>query len=259
MTTAPRSANIRATVDFPEPIPPVKPTTTMADMDRIITLRRSDSLLFSPLANERLAAARAVGTRAQGRRVRAALADRIGDWPANSPGSLNAWLLLVTTKPPVWRDPMLAWRDHPLTLGEVNENFFYPDPLGFWTEIRRWALELFTLRNRTWGLGESLSLTTLLHVGDEPARFSTAFDRLSPRVVLFLDEASWLASGLQVEGRVVNHHITDPHRPGQVYEGFWAQREDGVAVGKAPQHPTTHKLYRREDMVGFLRAVPLGP
>ena len=223
----------------------------MADNDRIITLRRPDSLLFSPRADERLTAARA-----QGKRGRAALAGRIQDWPANSPGALNAWLLLVTTKPPVWRDPFLAWHDHPLTLGEVNESFFYPDPLGFWTEIRRWALELFHLRNPTWSLGESLSLTTLLHAGDDPKRFVNAFERLSPRVVLFLDEPSWLASGLQVD-RVVKHHIRDPHRAGQVYEGFWGELETGVAVGKSPQHPTTHKLYRSDDMAGFLRAAPI--
>ncbi len=238
-------------MDLPEPIPPVKPTTSIADRERIITLRRPDSLLFSARADERLAAARA-----QSKRSRAALAGRFGEWPAYSPGSLNAWLLLVTTKPAVWRDPFLAWHDHPLTLGEVNESFFYPDPLGFWTEIRRWALELFHLRNPTWGLGESLSMTTLLHVGDDQARFSNAFAVLGPRVVLFLDEPSWLGSGLEVQ-RPVNHYIKDPHRAGQVYEGFWGQLADGVAVGKAPQHPTTHNLYRQEDMVGFLRCVPL--
>jgi hypothetical protein len=30
-----------------------------------------------------------------------------------------------------------------------------------------------------------------------------------------------------------------------------------MVVGKSPQHPTTHNLYRAEDMVGFLRAAPL--
>jgi hypothetical protein len=224
----------------------------MADKQRIKTLRRHDSLLFSPRADERLASGRAAG-----KRERAALAGRIGDWPANSPGSLNAWLLLVTTKPPVWRDPFLAWHDHPLTLGEVNESFFYPDPLGFWTEIRRWALQLFHLQNPTWALGESMSLTTLLHMGDQPERFANAFERMSPRVVLFLDEPSWLASGLEVH-RTVKHHITDPHRAGQVYEGFWGQLDSGVAVGKSPQHPTTHNLYRQDDMATFLRAAPIG-
>ena len=188
--------------------------------------------------------------------MRAALADRAGAWPANSPGALNAWLLLVTTKPPVWRDPVLTWKDHPLALGEVNESFFYPDPLGFWTEVRKWALELFKLRNPTWSLGESLSLTTLLHVGDDPGRFARAFDALCPRIVLFLDEPSWLASGLVVT-HPVNHYIKDPHRTGQVYEGFWGVLADGVVVGKAPQHPTTHNLYRAEDMVSFLRSAPV--
>ena len=223
----------------------------MADNDRIITLRRPDSLLYSPRAEERLAAARS-----QGKRARAALSERGRDWPANSPGALNAWLLLVTTKPPSWRDSVLTWQDRPLTLGEVNENFFYPDPLGFWAEIRRWTLELFHLKNPTWGLGESLSLTTLLHVGDDSKRFQRAFELFSPRVVLFLDEPSWLASGLDVK-KTVNHYIKDPHRAGQVYEGFWGQLDDGVAVGKSPQHPTTHRLYRAEDMVGFLRAAPV--
>ena len=225
----------------------------MADIDTIVTLKRSDSLLFSPRADERLAAARKAR-----KRERSALAERVGEWPPNSPGSLNAWLLLVTTKAPVWRDQVLDWREQPLALGEVNENFFYPDPLGFWTEIRRWVLELFRLRNPTWGLGEALTLTTLLHVGDGPGRLDGALERLSPRVVLFLDEPSWLASGLEVK-KVVNHYIKDPHRTGQVYEGFWGELAGGVVIGKSPQHPTTHKLYRADDMAGFLRSAPIPP
>jgi hypothetical protein len=194
--------------------------------------------------------------RAQGKRARNALADRVRDWPANSPGSLNAWLLFVTTKAPVWRDQVLDWKEQPLTLGDVNENFFYPDPLGFWTEIRRWTMELFRLRNPTWSLGESLSLTTLLHVGDDPKRLANALTLFAPRVVLFLDEPSWAASGLQVT-KQVKHYIKDPHRAGQVYEGFWGELGDGTVVGKSPQHPTTHNLYRAQDMVGFLRAAPI--
>ena len=151
---------------------------------------------------------------------------------------------------------MLDWNEQPLTLGEVNENFFYPDPLGFWTEIRKWAMELFRLRNPTWGLGEALTLTTLLHVGDDPKRLPGAMEAFAPRVILFLDEPSWAASGLEVT-KQVKHHIKDPHRAGQVYEGFWGVRDDGTAVGKAPQHPTTHNLYRAEDMVSFLRAAPV--
>lgn len=188
--------------------------------------------------------------------MRAALAGRVDRWPENSPGSLNAWLLLVTTKAPVWRDPMMSWVERPLALGDTNESFFYPDPLGFWTEIRRWALEIFRLRHPTWGLGEALALTTLLHVGDEPTRLATATELFAPRVILFLDEASWLASGLE-PGRVVAHHIQDPHRAGQVYEGFWGTLEGGVVVGKSPQHPTTHNLYRPDDMAAYLRAAPL--
>lgn len=196
--------------------------------------------------------------RNQGRRARSALAERVREWPPNSPGSLNAWLLLVTTKAPVWRDQVLDWHEQPLALGDVNENFFYPDPLGFWTEIRRWALELFRLRNPTWGLGESLSLTTLLHVGDDRRRLPAALELFAPRVVLFLDEPSWVASGLEVK-KQVKHYIKDPHRAGQVYEGFWGEMADGVVVGKSPQHPTTHNLYRAEDMAGFLRAAPIPP
>jgi hypothetical protein len=238
-------------VDFPEPIPPVKPTASIVDSERIIGSIRLDPLLFSTRADERLKAANA-----QGRKARAALAGRVREWPENSPGSHNAWLLLVTTKAPVWRDPMMAWVERPLTLGDTNENFFYPDPLGFWTEIRRWALELFRLRYPEWGLGEVLALTALLHVGGEPERLSTALDLFSPRVILFLDEPSWLGAGLTPH-KVVTHHIKDPHRPGQVYEGFWGELEDGVIVGKAPQHPTTHNLYRSEDMVAFLKSAPL--
>ena len=187
-------------------------------------------------------------------RVRRSLEGAIGDWPPYSPAAVNAWLLLVTTKPPTWRDPLVAWEEHPPALGRAPEGFWYPDPLGFWAEVRRWALEILRLHDPAWSLPDALSLTTLLHMNDEPDRLHRALELSEPQTILFLDEPSWERSGLEV--RQVAHHITDPHRPGQVYEGFWGQTPDGRAVGKAPQHPTTHNLYRAEDMLGFLRGAP---
>lgn len=182
------------------------------------------------------------------------MAERLGKWPPNSPGCLNAWLLLATTKEPTWRDPLVAWRDLPLTLGDPHEGFFYPDPLGFWSEIRRWATELLRLRHPGCPTPDALSLTTLLHLGVGLSRVSDAIELLEPRIVLFLDEKSWAQSGLVVDR--VSHYIADPHRPKQVYEGFWGRTAAGLVVGKAPQHPTTHKLYRAQDMAEFLRSAP---
>ena len=51
--------------------------------------------------------------------------------------------------------------------------------------------------------------------------------------------------------------IPDPHRPDQSYQGFWARRDDGVVVGKSPQHPTMHRFYDASDMTSFLRSVRL--
>jgi hypothetical protein len=161
---------------------------------------------------------------------------------------------MVTTKPPLWRDDLVQWRERPLTLGAPHENFFYPDPLGFWAEIRRWSLELFRRYQPGWGVAEALSLTALMHMGDDPGRLEGAMGTCLPCVVLFLDEPSWTRSGLEVSQ--VPHYISDPHRPKQVYEGFWGQRADGLVVGKAPQHPTTHRLYKAEDMTEFLRSMP---
>lgn len=166
-----------------------------------------------------------------------------------------AWLLLVTTKPPVWRDPLILWDEHPLTLGQPHPNFFYPDPLGFWAEIRKWSVELVHVQAPALAPSDALALTTLLHVGGDEARFGRAMDLCSPRVVLFLDEPSWALSGLDVAK--VRHYIDDPHRAKQAYEGFWGQTADGMAVGKAPQHPTTHNLYRWDDMADYLRAAPV--
>lgn len=182
---------------------------------------------------------------------------RAGDWPPNAPGSLNAWLLLVTTKEPVWRDPLVQWQDNPLTLGRPHQGFYYPDPMGFWVEVRRWAVELFRLRQPGWGGTEALALTALLPTGNQPGRVARAIDCLEPRLVLFLDETSWAASRGLVDGERVPHYITDPHRPKQVYEGFWAERRDGVVVGKSPQHPATHSLYRADDIQGYLRSAPI--
>ncbi len=187
-------------------------------------------------------------------RARHALDDLARDWPPNSPAAINAWLLFATTKPPTWHDNLVLWEDHAPSVGRANEGFYYPDPLGFWAEIRRWSLELFHLQHPTWGPPDALALTTLLHVGDKPERISRALELSAPQMILFLDETSWERSGLEV--RQVHHHIEDPHRPGQVYEGFWGHTPDGRVVGKAPQHPTTHNLYRAEDMIGFLRSAP---
>jgi len=215
----------------------------------LIRRSSSDPLIFSPRADERLRAAHTI--KGRGRR---ALEERGHDWPPNSPAAINAWLLLVTTKPPTWHDDLVLWEDHPPSLGRANEGFYYPDRLGFWAEIRRWSLALFQLQNPAWGPPDALALTTLLHLGDETARMARAVELSAPQMILFLDEPSWEHSGLEV--RQVAHHITDPHRPGQVYEGFWGRTPDGRVVGKAPQHPTTHNLYRDEDMFGFLRSAP---
>ena len=190
-----------------------------------------------------------------GRFARASLRRRARDWPAHSPGALNAWLLLVTTKPPDWRDNLVVWPDRPPTLGEPHEGFFYPDPLGFWAEVRRWATVLVRLARPDWATPDALAVTTLLHVGDDPTRLEWGRELMRPHVVVFLDEPSWLAAGLEV--RQHPHYVPDPHRPQQVYEGFWATTDDGTVVGKAPQHPTTHRLYRAEDMDRYLRAAPV--
>ena len=160
----------------------------------------------------------------------------------------------MTTKPPTWRDPLVAWEEHAPTLGRAPEGFWYPDPLGFWAEVRRWSLELFRLQRPAWGLPDVLALTTLLHMGDRPERVARAIDLSAPQTILFLDEPSWERSGLDV--RRVPHHIVDPHRTGQVYEGFWGHTAEGRVVGKAPQHPTTHNLYREKDMLVYLRSAP---
>jgi len=180
-----------------------------------------------------------------------------GDWPPYSPGSVNAWLLFVTTKPPSWTDDLVLWEERPLTLGEAHEGFFYPDPLGFWAEIRKWTLELIRPHAPDWGVNEALSVTTLVHQADDATRTQHAIELCRPRTILFLDEPSWERSG--VSASQVPHYIHDPHREGQVYEGFWGERAGGATVGKAPQHPTMHNLYREEDMLAFLRSAPLPP
>ncbi len=162
--------------------------------------------------------------------------------------------MLVTTKPPTWRDPLLPWREQPLSVGTPHEGFLYPDPLGFWTEVRRWIVLLLRAEEPSWDASEALGVAALVHVGADPAALDVAMTTCRPQVVLFLDEPAWRAAGWQVDARP--HHIPDPHRAGQVYQGFWGRAVDAsgraIEVGKAPQHPSTHRLYRREDMDGFL-------
>jgi hypothetical protein len=197
----------------------------------------------------RLRAARALSRRAR----RRLLAD-VPRWPDHSPGARNAWLLLVTTKPPTWADALHPWPDGPLTLGELHDGFAYPDPIGFWAEVRRWSIELFRARQPAWSTAESLALTALVHVGGDAGHLRTARDLCRPRMVVFLDDPAWQASGLDVPATPLA--IPDPHRPGQQYVGWWGTTADGVVVGKAPQHPTMHRLYDAGQLSGWLRAAP---
>lgn len=197
----------------------------------------------------RLAVARSLSGRAR----RKALAP-ITVWPSESPGARNAWLLFVTTKPPSWRDPLLAWPDEPLTLGEPHPGFLYPDPIGFWVEVRRWSIELFQRTEPTWSTAECLALTALVHVGADRERLGLARAVCRPLMTVFLDEPAWQAAEIDVA--VSPLAIPDPHRAGQTYEGWWGTLPDGSIVGKAPQHPTMHRLYRAEDLTDWLHRAP---
>lgn len=188
-------------------------------------------------------------------RRRRRLLDEVTVWPTASPGSRNAWLLMVTSKPPTWRDPLLPWPSARLTLGEPHDGFLYPDPAGFWREVRRWSIELLRAEEPTWSTAESLALTTLVHVGGEPSHLGLATATCRPRLIVFLDEPAWRSAGLDVA--VDRLAVPDPHRPGQVYEGWWGTLDDGTVVGKAPQHPTMHQLYDADDLSRWLRSAPV--
>lgn len=150
----------------------------------------------------------------------------------------------------------MRWEEEPLTIGTPHHGFFYPDPLGFWAEVRRWAVALVSLVEPAWRADETLSITSLLHIGMDSSRLSRATALMRPRLVVFFDETAWQSSGYAVDRRVA-HHIPDPHREGQFYEGFWGVTRDGVTVGKAPHHPAAHKLYRAADLDDYLRSAPV--
>jgi hypothetical protein len=206
--------------------------------------------LYGPGPAARLHSARALSPRAATKLTRA-----VKNWPDNSPAAVNAWLLLVTTKPPSWRDPLIEWRERPLTVGRPHEGFLYPDPIGFWAEVRRWSVETFRAFERGWDVSEALGVTALIHVGGDPGALAVAMRTCRPAAVLFLDEPAWQAAAWDLEPEPFD--IPDPHRPDQSYLGFWARRDDGIAVGKSPQHPTMHRFYDAADMTAFLRSVRL--
>jgi hypothetical protein len=209
----------------------------------------ADDDLFAAAPAVRLAAARSLS-----RRARRKLIESVPDWPADSPGARNAWLLFVTTKPPIWREKLLAWPDGPLTLGEPHDGFLYPDPIGFWAEVRRWSIELLRVHEPRWSTAECLALTALVHVGERPEHLRLAQEICRPRMTVFLDEPAWQSADLDVATTALA--IPDPHRAGQLYEGWWGTTADGAVVGKAPQHPTMHRVYRATDLSTWLQRAP---
>lgn len=206
--------------------------------------------LYAATPTARLQAARALSARAR----RKVLGD-LPPWPERSPGAANAWLLFVTTKPPSWQDALLPWPEGPPTFGELHDGFLYPDPIGFWTEVRRWSIVLFRAHEPNWSTAEALALTTLIHLGDQPERLAAAMQTCRPRMTVFLDEPAWQAAKLD-DVATTPLAVPDPHRPGQVYEGWWGTTADGAVVGKAPQHPTMHRLYKAEDLTDWLHRAP---
>jgi hypothetical protein len=216
--------------------------------------RDNEAALYDLDPAARLTAARGTSPRETERLKRGG-----AGWPPFSPGVVNAWLLLVTTKPPGWRDPLLEWPEQPLMVGAVHEGFLYPDPVGFWTEVRSWATTVVRTRVSDWTVTEALGVSALVHLGGDPdtavTRLALARATCRPHVLLFLDEPSWAAAALDpVETEL--HPIPDPHRVGQVYQGLWGRLADGTIVGKAPQHPAMHQLYESAGMGHFLAAVP---
>lgn len=208
-----------------------------------------DDDLFSERPAERLTAARSLS-----RRARRRVLESLPPWPADSPGACNAWLLFVTTKPPGWRDLLIPWPGGPLTLGEPHPGFLYPDPIGFWTEVRRWSIALLRVHEPAWSTAECLALTTLVHVGNHAEHLTLATTTCRPRVTVFLDDPAWQQAALDVA--TAKLAIPDPHRAGQTYEGWWGTTAGGAVVGKSPQHPTMHRLYRSDDLARWLRAAP---
>lgn len=206
--------------------------------------------LFAHDPAVRLSAAGALRGRALDRARR-----RAHGWPTLSPAAINAWLLLITTKPPHWRDPLLDFPEQPLTAGHPHEGWFYPDPVGFWGEARRWARVVVSTRQPAWSGAEALAVSALVHLADEPDRLGLARSVCRPHVVVFLDEPALHVARLEILD-VTTHHVPDPHREGQVYQGFWGRLADGTIVGKAPQHPSAHRLYRTSDMDRFLMMCP---
>src|SRR4051812_25893911 len=102
--TAPRSASKRDTDDLPAPMPPVRPITSMGLRPYHRPIATD---LYSSHPAERLHAARDLS-----RRARRGLVERVpADWPPYSPGSVNAWLMFVTTKPPAWQDDLVLWEE----------------------------------------------------------------------------------------------------------------------------------------------------
>ena len=184
------------------------------------------------------------------------MADRLRPWPENSPGVVNPWLLMVTSKPPAWRDELVGWPEEGLTAGRPHEGFFYPDPLGFWAQVRKWAVTVVSAAGTAESIPDALAVTTVVHLGHDPGGIGPTLEVLEPRVVLFLDEPAWESAGMTVED-VRPLVVPDPFRPGQAYNGFWGSGPNGMTVGKAPQHPAAHNLYRWPDMERYLGRVPL--
>ena len=238
-TNAPRSVSSDDTVDFPDPMPPVRPTTSIAGRPYHRPIRtearrnRGDAKLFSsdPRTASTRRGPRASGPQGAGRAGRRLAAERPRQPQRLAPPRHHQGAGVARPDRQV-AGPAPHPRHRPTRASTT------PTPWASGAEIRKWSVELFRLREPRWAATEALALTTLLPAGGQPERVARAIEVFEPRLVLFLDEPSWAASRALFNGvEQMPHYITDPHRPKQVYEGFWSVRDDGVVVGKSPAAP----------------------
>ena len=206
--------------------------------------------LFASDPARRLEAARAL----RGRARKKVLA-RTPPWPPDSPGSCNAWLLFVTTKPPSWRDPAR-------TRGRSGRSPSASRTRASSTPTRSGS-------GTRCGAGPSScsgSQQPDLEHRREPVAHDPRARRLRPRPARGRSEPVPAAhdrvprrAGLAVGGARGGHHAVLRARPppaGRCTRAGGARPPTGAVVGKSPQHPTMHRLYRAEDLTAWLRAAP---
>ncbi|MNB94855.1 hypothetical protein D3C75_420160 [compost metagenome] len=205
-------------------------------------------------------------------------------WPRFWWGVINPWLVFVGPSPGNSGSRPIDWaRERMPTIGDVQVHFKeYDDSAGFWSRMREWTTNAYTLAgifpNEPDAALSSVLLANLVPInqGDsgkiDKADIEAAIPdtvtllaKLCPRVIVPMDKrishpllAGFLSLGFQVESGPISRSVPAKSQTYTHYKpSTWKLKapSGALVIAESPQHPSKRNFYDPQEVDNYLASV----